>query len=30
VFMPYIGGFPAYVQKCNEVAATGYEGFALT
>ena len=29
IFMPYIGGFPAYVQKCNAVAAKGYEGFAL-
>jgi hypothetical protein len=29
VFMPYIGGFPAYVQKCDAVAATGYEGFSL-
>jgi cyclohexanone monooxygenase len=29
VFMPYIGGFPAYVQKCDAVAADGYEGFAL-
>ena len=29
VFMPYIGGFPAYSQKCNEVAATGYDGFTL-
>lgn len=29
VFMPYIGGFPPYVEKCNEVAAKGYEGFAL-
>ncbi|HEX5796128.1 MAG TPA: NAD(P)/FAD-dependent oxidoreductase, partial [Geminicoccaceae bacterium] len=28
VFMPYLG-FPAYVQKCAEVAARGYEGFAL-
>jgi len=28
VFMPYLG-FPAYVQKCDEVAASGYEGFAL-
>ncbi len=28
VFMPYIG-FPAYVDKCNEVAAKGYEGFRL-
>jgi cyclohexanone monooxygenase len=29
VFMPYIGGFPRYVQRCAEVAARGYEGFAL-
>ena len=29
VFMPYIGGLPAYCQKCNEVAANGYEGFTL-
>jgi cyclohexanone monooxygenase len=28
VFMPYIG-FPTYVAKCDEVAAKGYEGFAL-
>ena len=28
VFMPYLG-FPPYVEKCNEVAAKGYEGFAL-
>ncbi len=27
VFMPYIGGFPAYVQKCQEVVAKGYDGF---
>ena len=29
VFTPYIGGFPAYVEKCDEVAANGYEGFTL-
>jgi cyclohexanone monooxygenase len=29
VFMPYIGGFPVYVQKCNEVMNNGYEGFTL-
>ncbi len=29
VFMPYIGGFPLYVRKCDEVVAKGYEGFAL-
>ncbi len=28
VFMPYLG-FPAYVQKCEEVVARGYEGFAV-
>jgi cyclohexanone monooxygenase len=30
IFMPYIGGVPVYRQKCNEVAAKGYEGFAMT
>jgi cyclohexanone monooxygenase len=30
VFMPYTGGFPKYIQKCNEVAAGGYEGFVLS
>ncbi len=29
VFMPYIG-FPAYVQKCEEVVRNGYEGFKLS
>ena len=29
VFMPYIG-FPAYVEKCAEVASEGYAGFALS
>jgi cyclohexanone monooxygenase len=28
VFMPYLG-FPAYVQRCAEEAAGGYQGFAL-
>jgi cyclohexanone monooxygenase len=28
--MPYIGGFPKYVQRCNEIAANGYEGFVLS
>jgi cyclohexanone monooxygenase len=27
--MPYIGGFPIYVQKCNEVMSNGFEGFVL-
>ena len=30
VFMPYSGGFATYIEKCNEVAARGYEGFALS
>jgi cyclohexanone monooxygenase len=29
VFMPYIGGFPVYVQKCNEVMSNGFSGFVL-
>ena len=29
VFMPYIGGYPAYVEKCEAVASNGYEGFTL-
>jgi cyclohexanone monooxygenase len=29
VFMPYIGGVPAYLRKCREVVANGYEGFVL-
>jgi cyclohexanone monooxygenase len=27
--MPYIGGFPVYVQKCNEVMNGGFEGFVI-
>jgi cyclohexanone monooxygenase len=29
MFMPYIGGVGVYRQKCDEVAAKGYEGFDL-
>jgi cyclohexanone monooxygenase len=29
VFMPYIGGVGVYRQKCDEIAANGYEGFEL-
>ena len=29
IFMPYIGGVGAYRQICDEVAAKGYEGFAM-
>ena len=30
VFMPYIGGVGPYRLICNEVAAKGYQGFAMT
>jgi cyclohexanone monooxygenase len=30
VFMPYPGGVGAYREKCDEVAAAGYEGFTLS
>lgn len=30
VFMPYVGGVGNYIQRCADVAANGYEGFALT
>jgi cyclohexanone monooxygenase len=30
IFMPYIGGVGAYRKICDEVAANGYEGFAMT
>jgi len=30
LFMPYAGGVGAYREKCDEVAANGYQGFTLT
>jgi len=27
VFMPYIGGLPAYIAMCDDVVAKGYDGF---
>jgi cyclohexanone monooxygenase len=30
VFMTYVGGLPSYRQKCDEVAAAGYDGFVFT
>jgi cyclohexanone monooxygenase len=30
IFMPYIGGFPAYQKKCAEVAANAYQGCVLS
>jgi cyclohexanone monooxygenase len=29
VILPYVGGLGAYRAKCDDVAAHGYEGFAL-
>jgi len=30
VFMPYIGGVGVYREKCEAIAAAGYEGFVMT
>jgi len=30
VFMPYVGGFDRYKRRCDEIAAGGYPGFALS
>jgi len=30
VFMPYIGGFPKYERKCEQVVREGYAGFKLS
>jgi cyclohexanone monooxygenase len=30
VFLAYVGGYPAYAARCEEVAAAGYEGFTLS
>ena len=30
VFMPYVGGVGTYRNKCDEIVAAGYEGFALS
>lgn len=30
VFMPYLGGFPAYCDKCEEVVRNNYEGFVFS
>jgi cyclohexanone monooxygenase len=30
VFMPYVGGFNVYRDRCDEVAANDYEGFTLS
>ena len=30
VFMPFMGGVPAYRRKCEQVVARGYEGFVIS
>jgi len=30
VLMPYVGGFDRFKRRCDEVAASGYEGIRLT
>ena len=30
IFLPYVGGFVHYRRHCEDVAAKGYEGFALS
>jgi cyclohexanone monooxygenase len=30
VFMPYIGGLPAYIERCEAVVKGGYDGFLLS
>jgi len=30
VFTPYVAGVGPYRKRCDEIAANGYEGFALT
>ena len=30
VFLPYVGGLPKYMDRCNQVAAQGYDGFELS
>ncbi len=29
IFMPYVGGYPRYREKCEQVASSDYEGFQL-
>ena len=29
IHMPYVGGMPAYRERCEQVVAAGYEGFVL-
>ena len=29
IFSPYIGGFPEYVERCEQVVGDNYAGFTL-
>ncbi|MCW2539990.1 MAG: cyclohexanone monooxygenase [Frankiales bacterium] len=29
IYMPYMGGLPAYRERCDSIAAAGYAGFAI-
>ena len=30
IFMPYVGGFPKYAEKCKEIEQSDYKGFIFT
>lgn len=30
IFMPYVGGYPQYRERCETIAASAYEGFQFT
>jgi cyclohexanone monooxygenase len=30
VFMPFVGGLPAYIEKCEETVRAGYDGFVFS
>ena len=30
IFMPYVGGFPSYVEICEQVKREGYPGFVFS
>jgi len=30
IFMPYVGGYPQYKARCDEIVANGYEGFSIS
>ena len=30
VFMPFVGGLPMYIEKCEEVVREDYKGFVIT